>query len=106
MATATARVTVLMPPEDKAALVRMARRAGLSIGELVRRAVAAQLSDAELERRLESERSELESLLARLEASHRAALRSVDGALERVDAVLARLGGRGEAEDGARRADL
>lgn len=105
MATATARVTVLMPPEDKAALVRMARRAGLSIGELVRRAVAAQLSDAELERRLEGERAELESLLARLEASHRAALRSVDGALERVDAVLARLG-RGEAEDGARRTDL
>ena len=37
MAAATQHVVVLMPPEDKARLEEKARRAGTSIGEIVRR---------------------------------------------------------------------
>ncbi|MGH7213037.1 MAG: ribbon-helix-helix protein, CopG family, partial [Acetobacteraceae bacterium] len=47
---ATARVVVLMSPEEKAALEAKAARAGrLSAGELVRRAVDAYDEDAQRE---------------------------------------------------------
>lgn len=47
MATATERVVVLMPREDKARLEDKARRAGTSVAELVRRSIDAY--DPELE---------------------------------------------------------
>ncbi|MGH6921632.1 MAG: ribbon-helix-helix protein, CopG family [Geminicoccaceae bacterium] len=72
MTAATQRVVVLMPPEDKARLEEKARRAGTSIGEIVRRSVDAY--EPELEG------AELEALLRLLEESHARAMRSLDEA--------------------------
>jgi hypothetical protein len=72
VAAATQRVVVLMPPEDKARLEEKARRAGTSIGELVRRSVDAyepELEDAELE-----------ALLRLLEDSQQRAMKALDAA--------------------------
>ena len=72
MVAATERVVVLMPPEDKARLEEKARRAGTSIGELVRRSIDAY--DPELQG------AELESLVRLLEESHARAMKSLDEA--------------------------
>ena len=72
VAAATQRVVVLMPPEDKAWLEEKARRAGTSIGELVRRSVEAY--DPELEG------AELEALVRLLEEGQARAMRSLDEA--------------------------
>jgi Ribbon-helix-helix protein, copG family len=72
MGAATERVVVLMPPEDKARLEEKARRAGTSIGELVRRSIDAY--DPELQG------AELESLVRLLEESHARAMKSLDEA--------------------------
>jgi hypothetical protein len=74
MATASERVVVLMPPDDKASLEQKARRAGVSIGELVRRSVAAyepDLEEAELEALLRLLRDSQERALAALDAAER-----------------------------------
>ena len=70
MSAATQRVVVLMPPQDKARLEDKARRAGTSIGELVRRSLDAY--DPELDG------AELEALLRLLEESHARAMTSLD----------------------------
>ena len=70
MSAATQRVVVLMPPEDKARLEDKARRAGTSIGELVRRSLDAY--DPELDG------AELEALLPLLGGSHARAMTSLD----------------------------
>jgi hypothetical protein len=72
MSAATQRVVVLMPPEDKARLEDKARRAGTSIGELVRRSLDAY--DPELDG------AELEALLRLLEESQARAMTSLDDA--------------------------
>jgi hypothetical protein len=72
MATASERVVVLMPPEDKASLEEKARQAGVSIGELVRRSVAAyepELEEAELEAVLRLLRDSQERALTALDAA-------------------------------------
>jgi hypothetical protein len=72
VAAATQRVVVLMPPEDKARLEAKARRAGTSIGELVRRSVEAYEP--------EWQAAELEALVRLLEESQARAMRSLDEA--------------------------
>lgn len=84
-ALASERVVNLMPVEEKALLGELARRAGVSIGEFVRRLVREQASDAELEAELESRRPELEALLDELEASNTRAHHALDAALASVE---------------------
>jgi len=72
MAAATQRVVVFMPPEDKARLKAKARRAGTSIGELVRRSVEAY--EPELEG------AEPETLLHLLSESQQRAMQALDDA--------------------------
>jgi hypothetical protein len=72
VAAATQRIVVLMPPEDKARLEAKARRAGTSIGELVRRSVEAY--EPELQG------AELEALVRLLEESQASAMRALDEA--------------------------
>lgn len=94
MAGATARVVVLMPPEEKEAVAEHARRAGVSLGEFIRRSVAEQISDAQLEAELERRRPEIEALLDQIEASHAGAMASVDAAIAAIDAVRTELRSR------------
>ena len=99
MAAATERVVVLMPPEDKARLEKKARRAGTSVGELVRRSVEAY--EPELEG------AELEALLRLLEESHARAMRSLDEAEKELEVTLAYFDAkRKRAADERRRQDL
>jgi Ribbon-helix-helix protein, copG family len=84
-AVATERVVVLMPPNEKAQLTAMARQAGVSIGEFVRRLVRDQASDAELQAELERRRPEVEALLDELEASSERAHAALDAALAAVE---------------------
>jgi predicted DNA-binding protein len=72
MAAASERVVVLMPPEDKARLEEKSRRAGTSVGELVRRAIEAYEPDLQA--------AELEAVVRLLEQSQARALQSLDEA--------------------------
>jgi uncharacterized membrane-anchored protein YhcB (DUF1043 family) len=85
MATATARVVVLMSPDEKERIATQARLERVSIGEFMRRCVSSQISDAELEAELEKRRPELEALLDELEASNARAHAALDAALEEVE---------------------
>ena len=69
---AAQRVVVLMPPTDKLRLEEKARRAGTSIGELVRRSVEAYDPDLE--------GGELEALVSLLEDSQARAMTALDHA--------------------------
>lgn len=96
MAAATQRVVVLMPPEDKARLDDKARRAGTSIGELVRRSVEAY--EPELEG------AELEVLVRLLEESQARAMRSLDDAQKELAVTRAYFDAKRKREaDGHRR---
>ena len=59
MAAATARVVVLMAPDEKAEIAKRASRDGISIGEFVRRSVWSAITDDTLEAELEARRDEL-----------------------------------------------
>jgi Skp family chaperone for outer membrane proteins len=85
MATATARVVVLMSPDEKERIATQAKLEGVSIGEFVRRSVASQMSDAELEAELQKRRPELEALLDELEASNARAHAALDAALDEAE---------------------
>jgi hypothetical protein len=96
MAAASERVVVLMPSEDKARLEEKSRRAGTSVGELVRRAVEAY--EPELQA------AELEALVRLLEESQARAIQSLDAAGEELAATRAYFAARREQEaDGHRR---
>ncbi len=83
---ATARVTVLMSPEEKAALDAKAARAGpVSAGELVRRAVAAY--DEEEAREAE----ELRTLLRVWARTHETTMRELDQVEQKLDETLDQL---------------
>lgn len=105
MAAATARVVVLMPPEEKAQLAERASKAGCSIGEFVRRSILDTITDEELEAELESRRDELEPLLDELERRNAATLAAIDATIANLDRILANLGTR-RADDELERADL
>lgn len=77
MATATERVPVLMTATEKKRIARQAQKAGVSIGEYLRRAAAAFSP--------EEDEEALAGLLARVERSTAAAGIAVDDALAYVD---------------------
>lgn len=89
MAAATARVVVLMTPEEKERVAAQARLEGVSVGEFMRRSAAGQMSDAELNAELEKRRPELEALLDELERSNERTLKALDDAEAALQETLA-----------------
>jgi hypothetical protein len=84
--TASARMVVLMSPQEKAALEAKARRAGkISAGELVRRAVAA-YDDLAL-----TEAEELRTVLDQFSRTHAETLQRLDATERKLDETLAAL---------------
>jgi predicted DNA-binding protein len=81
MTTASERVVVLMPSEDKARLEEKSRRAGTSVGELVRRAIEAYEPDLQA--------AELDALVRLLEESQARAIQSLDDAEKELAATRA-----------------
>lgn len=81
---ASARLVVQMTPQEKRALDRRAKRAGLPTAEFVRRRLNA--ADD-----LGEDREEIESLLVALEPSAPQVLQSVDSALASIAAISAKL---------------
>ena len=82
----SARMVVLMSPEEKAALEEKATRAGkISAGELVRRAVAA------YDERAADEAAELRTLLDQFSHTHAETLRRLDATERKLDETLAAL---------------
>ena len=77
MATATERVPVLMTATEKKRIARQAQKAGISIGEYLRRAAASFSS--------EEDEEALARLLAQVQRSTAAAGIAVDDALAYVD---------------------
>ena len=74
MATATARVVVLMPPEEKAKLTANAEAAGITVGEYVRRSVATYEAENDNQNEL------VEELLGVLAESQQAAISAIERA--------------------------
>lgn len=87
MPVATARVVVLMPPNEKERITAAARRAGISVGEFMRRSAAGRMSDGDLEAALERRRPDLELLLDELEASSERAHAALDSALSVIESL-------------------
>ena len=83
---ANARLVVQMTPKEKRALEARARLAGMSTSEFVRRRVSAD--------DLIEHREEIEALLATLEASAPAILKSVEDAIATASKLNARLDAR------------
>jgi hypothetical protein len=83
MAAATARVVVLMAPDEKEEIAKRAAHDGISIGEFVRRPVWGTITDDMLEAELEACRDELEPVLEELERCNAESL----SAIARVDAL-------------------
>lgn len=81
---ATARLVVQMTPEEKRALDSRAKRAGVPTAEFVRRRLSASDDIGE-------NREEIEALLAALEATAPAVLKSVDDAMASISAISATL---------------
>jgi hypothetical protein len=104
MPAATARVVVLMPPSEKEEIAARASKAGLSIGEFVRRSISDAISDEKLEAELESRRHEVEPLLDELERRNAQTLTAIDATIANVDRILAELGTR-RADNEPERAD-
>lgn len=94
MATATQRVPVLMTGAEKKRISLQAQKAGVSVGEYLRRAAAA-FSPADND-------AALAGLLAQVEKSTAAASAAIDDALAHVDASNRRIA---LMEAKARRAD-
>lgn len=86
---ATARIVVLMEPEEKDRIAEQARQEGISIGEFVRRSVWERMSDAELEAELEKHRPEIEALLDELERRNAQTLKALDEAEAALQETLA-----------------
>jgi len=87
---ANARLVVQMTPKEKRALDARARLAGVSTSEFVRRRVTAD--------DLSEHRAEIETLLATLEASAPAILKSVEGAIATATKLNARPDSRSSAK--------
>jgi hypothetical protein len=86
---ASARVVVLMSPEEKAALDAKARRAGrISAGELVRRAVNAYQVESGDDAK---EAEELRTLLGVFERTHPETLRALDRVEQKLGRTLVAL---------------
>ncbi len=83
MATATQRVPVLMTSAEKKRISVQAQKAGVSVGEFLRRAAAAFSP--------EDNEESLAGLLAEVEKSTAAASAAIDAALAHVDASNQRI---------------
>jgi len=83
MSTATERVPVLMTATEKRRLAREAEKAGMSLGEYLRRAAAAFSP--------EDDNDALAGLLTQVERSTAAASAAIDDALAHVDASNQRI---------------
>ncbi len=83
MATATERVPVLMSAAEKKRLARQAQRAGISLGEYLRRAAAAFSP--------EEDNEALDALLTQVERSTAAASAAIDDTLAYVEASNQRI---------------
>lgn len=84
--SASARMVVLMSPQEKSALEAKARRSGrISAGELVRRAVAA------YDDRAAGEAEELREVLQQFSRTHAETLRKLDATERKLDETLAAL---------------
>ena len=83
----TARVTVLMEPDEKRALTNRAGRLGISTGELLRLA-AERFDDDELEAELEAATRELEDAIPKMNASFDAIDHSLAGSRAAVREAL------------------
>jgi len=83
MSTATERVPVLMTATEKRRLAREAEKAGMSLGEYLRRAAAAFSP--------EDDNEALSGLLTQVERSTAAASAAIDDALAHVDASNQRI---------------
>jgi capsule polysaccharide export protein KpsE/RkpR len=83
MSTATERVPVLMTATEKKRLAREAEKAGMSLGEYLRRAAAAFSP--------EDDNEALAGLLTQVERSTAAASAAIDDALAHVDASNQRI---------------
>lgn len=86
--TATERVTTLMTPAEKARLEAKARKAGVSVGEFVRRSVDGYDPDAA------DDLQQLAALALELARSNLAAAAALDRALASVEATSRQLGRR------------
>lgn len=83
MPTATERVSVLMTPAEKKRVARRAQKAGISLGEYVRRAACAFST--------EDDNEPLTGLLTQVERSTGAASAAIDDALAYVEASNRRI---------------
>lgn len=88
MSTASMRIPVLVTPKQKARISRMARQAGLPIGEFMRRAADSHLSPED-EALLEGMIEQLEKSTAKTIAAVDRAICIIDASNRRVDAMLA-----------------
>jgi hypothetical protein len=88
---ANERVTTLMTPTEKSALEAKAKRAGVSIGEFVRRSVDS-FNPEEAE-----ELAQLAALATELERSNREASATLDRALASIEMTRAQLDRRSAA---------
>lgn len=84
-AAATERVTFLMTPDEKSALLAKARRTGVSIGEYVRRSVDSFDPDED------AELAQLAALAAELQRSNAEASAALDRALASVEESRAQI---------------
>lgn len=83
MATATQRIPVLVTPSEKAAIARRAKRAGLSMGEYLRRAAAAY--------RPEQDEGSLAAMIEQMAQATARAESAIDEALAFVEASNRRI---------------
>ena len=86
MAGATERVVVLMTPAEKRGLETKARRLGASAAEVVRRSVKAYEPGGD--------DAQIETMLRRLAAAHRATLAALDDAERELAATRAHFAGK------------
>ena len=91
MELANERVTTLMTATEKAVLEEKAKRAGISVGEYVRRSVDA------FDPEEAADLAQLAALAVELESSNRAAADALDRALASIEATRAQLDGRSAA---------
>ena len=89
MSVATERIPILVTPGEKKQIARMAKAAGLSMGEFLRRA-AASFRPAEDDRMLEGMIGQMARTTARASAAIDDAVRYVEASNKRIRALEAK----------------
>lgn len=91
MATATERIPVLVTAAEKGEIARMAKAAGLSMGEFLRRA-AASFRPSEDEKLVEGMIDQMNKTTAQASAAIEKALKFVEASNKRIAAMERKLG--------------